>query len=273
MVLEVMTPSPDSTMSSSTAPATSTVMGSFFSIPSIHNLVTVKLTDTNYLVWSFQVKPFLVGQNLWRFVDGSHPAPPEYLETNPGPPTVLNPDFLVWLRTDQTLLSLLTATLSEPILGMVVGLTTSMEVWNSLARHFSQQSVANASALRVRLLSLTRDNRSISDYLLHAKSLSDTLTSIGHPVSNEDLVTSVLRGLGPGYEMIVTATLHFPPLPSFPDLRARLLSFEAQTITPTVAAPLQTAFITQQAPFPSGSQFPPPSRQGSHSGNRGSNHY
>ena len=248
-------------------------MGSFFSIPSIHNLVTVKLTDTNYLVWSFQVKPFLVGQNLWRFVDGSHPAPPEYLETNPGPPKVLNPDYLVWLRTDQTLLSLLTATLSEPILGMVVGLTTSMEVWNSLARHFSQQSVANASALRVRLLSLTRDNRSISDYLLHAKSLSDTLTSIGHPVSNEDLVTSVLRGLGPGYEMIVTATLHFPPLPSFPDLRARLLSFEAQTITPTVAAPLQTAFITQQAPFPSGSQFPPPSRQGSHSGNRGSNHY
>ena len=34
------------------------------------------------------------------------------------------------------------------------------------------------------------------DYLLYAQSLSDFLTSISHPVSNEDLVTSVLRGLG-----------------------------------------------------------------------------
>ena len=133
-----MAPSPDPTSSSTTFAPTSTAMGSLFSIPSFHNLVTVKLTDTNYLVWSFQVKPFLVGQNLWRFVDGSHPAPPEYLETNPRQPKVSNLDYLVWLRTDQTLISLLIATLFDPILGMVGGLTTSMEILNSLARHFSQ---------------------------------------------------------------------------------------------------------------------------------------
>ena len=101
---------------------------------------------------------------------------------------------------------------------MVIGLIISVDVWNSRARHFSQQSIANTSALRVRLLSLTRDNHSISDYLLYAKSLSDSPSCIGHPVSNEDLVTFVLRGLRPDYEMSVIATLHFPHLPSFSDL-------------------------------------------------------
>ena len=63
------------------------------------------------------MKPFLIGQNLWRFVDDSHPTPPESLETTPGQPKIPNPDYLVWLRTDQTLLSLLIATLSESNLG------------------------------------------------------------------------------------------------------------------------------------------------------------
>jgi hypothetical protein len=45
------------------------------SIPNISHLVSVKLSDTNYLVWESQVKPFLLRQNLWRFIDGSYPCP------------------------------------------------------------------------------------------------------------------------------------------------------------------------------------------------------
>lgn len=76
--------------------------------------------------------------------------------------------------------------------------------------------------------SITKGSKSISEYLAHAKSLADELTAIQEPVSNSDLVTYVLRDLGLDYQMIVTAILNFPPLPSFSDLRTRLLAFEGQ---------------------------------------------
>lgn len=73
-----------------------------------------------------------------------------------------------------------------------------------------------------------------------------SLAAINESVSNVDLVTPVLRGLGPDYAMLVTAIFNIPPLPSFPDLRARLLSFESQltTIIETSNSSHPTAFVT-----------------------------
>ena len=36
----------------------------------------LKLTESNYLLWAAQLRPFLIGQGLYKFVDGSAPAPP-----------------------------------------------------------------------------------------------------------------------------------------------------------------------------------------------------
>lgn len=135
-----------STQSPSSAATSSLASGSSFSIPHITHLVTVKLTDSNYLLWCSQMKPFLIGQNFWRFIDGSYPQPPEFFFPNI--------EYFSWHRTDQTLINLINATLSELILGMVVGLHTSCAIWTCLEHHFSQQSVANASTLQFRLLYL-----------------------------------------------------------------------------------------------------------------------
>ncbi|CAL2280030.1 unnamed protein product [Prunus armeniaca] len=202
------------------------------SIPNISHLVSVKLSDTNYLVWESQVKPFLLGQNLWRFVDGSHPCPsptlPPSEKSKCSTPSLANPDYVSWFQTDQSLISILRATLSESVLSQVIGFSTSKEIWDCLKQNFSQQSLANSAQLKFRLFSITKGSRSISEYLAQAKSLADELTAIQEPVSNSDLVTYVLRGLGIDYQMIVTAILNFPPLPSFSDLRTRLLAFEGQ---------------------------------------------
>ncbi|KAK0589668.1 hypothetical protein LWI29_017075 [Acer saccharum] len=77
-------------------------------------------------------------------------------------------------------------------------------------------------------MDMSKGTKSISAYLQHAKSLSDSLAAICELVSSNDLVTAVLHGLGSDYAMIVTAILNFPPLPRFKDLRACLLSYESQ---------------------------------------------
>ncbi|CAL9006700.1 unnamed protein product [Prunus brigantina] len=88
--------------------------------------------------------------------------------------------------------------------------------------------MANESALRFQLMDMQKSTQPIDAYLHHAKSLVDSLAAINELISLKELVTAVLRGLGPDYKMLVTTILNFPPLPDFADLRARLLAFDAQ---------------------------------------------
>jgi hypothetical protein len=106
------------------------------SIPNISHLVSVKLSDTNYLVWESQVKPFLLGQNLWRFIDGSHPCPSPILlpsdKSESSTSSSTNPNYVSWFQTDQSLISILRAILSESVLSQVIGFSTSKDIWDCL---------------------------------------------------------------------------------------------------------------------------------------------
>lgn len=111
--------------------------------PNIATLVFVKLTDTNDFLWEGQVKPFLVGHNLWRFIDRSYPCPsitlldPASMSTNDKPATIPNPAYLPWYQADQSLVSQLRATLTKPVLSQVVGLAISHAIWECLEQNFS----------------------------------------------------------------------------------------------------------------------------------------
>lgn len=116
------------------------------------------------------------------------------------------------------------ATLTEPVLSLTVGLSiTSREIWEHLRQNFSQQSLANSTHTWFQLLSLQKGMKPVSEYLGFCKHLADQLASIGQPVPNGELVTYVLNGLGPEYEILVLALTNFPHLPMFNDLRARFL--------------------------------------------------
>ncbi|XP_021819496.1 uncharacterized protein LOC110761343 [Prunus avium] len=219
------------------SPSSSSSSAGVLSFPNFSTLVSTKLSETNYLLWESQVQPYLIGQNFWRFIDGSHPCPPAILTSTKDKAvddglnslvSVPNPEYLTWYQNDQSLISILRSTLTEPVLAQVVGLTTSQAVWDCLRQNFSQQSLANATQLKFQLLSITKGTKTVSEYLALAKSLSDQLAAIRNPVSSDDLVSYVIRGLGPDYAMLITAIMQFPPLPTFADLRARLLAFDAQ---------------------------------------------
>src|SRR3954470_18336538 len=144
-------------------------------------------------------------------------APP-LIRTNP-----------IWVRADNTLMSLISATLTEPILATVIGCTSSADMWSILDEYFSQHSNANRADYKTKLANLKRGSRSVSEYLSEAKSLSDALAAIGDPVPDEELVQTGLRGLGSDYDLIVTPIELLPTLPKFSALRAHLLKFEARS--------------------------------------------
>ncbi|XP_021803199.1 uncharacterized protein LOC110747311 [Prunus avium] len=220
------------------------------SFPNFSTLLSTKLSETNYLLWESQVQPYLIGKKFWRFIDGSHPCPPAVL--------IPTKDKAVDDAQDPVYSSFHS---HQAVLAQVVGLTTSKAVWDCLRQNFSQQSLAIATHLKFQLLTITKGTKTVSEYLALAKSLSDQLAAKRAPVSSNDLVSYVIRGLGPNYAMLIIAIMQFPPLPTFADLHARLLAFDAQqSLTDLMASlPLPQAFYSthsqhQRSSHPRGSR-------------------
>jgi len=60
-----------------------------------HQFVSLKLTNTNYLYWRMLMKPYLLGQGVFHFVDGSMLCPPSHIfDSSAGPSSIISPSFL-----------------------------------------------------------------------------------------------------------------------------------------------------------------------------------
>jgi len=54
---------------------------SIISLSHTHQVISLKLTNTNYLYWRMQMLPYLLGQGVFGFVDGSNTCSSPHLLT------------------------------------------------------------------------------------------------------------------------------------------------------------------------------------------------
>jgi hypothetical protein len=213
------------------------------SLTPIQHLITIKLNQDNYLLWKAQIVPYLKGQNLFGFIDGSLPSPPSILSQTSTdltqPP--LNPDFLTWQRQDQMILSALISSLSEMILAYVVKCTTSREVWTTLERMFTAQSRARSMSIHYQLATLRKGDSSITDYYHRFTKLTDTLAAINQPLPHHESLSFLLAGLGSDYDSLVTTIqTQLNPI-ALEDLYGHLLSHELRLSHNQPSVDLSTA--------------------------------
>uniref|UniRef100_A0A2N9IWR1 Reverse transcriptase Ty1/copia-type domain-containing protein n=1 Tax=Fagus sylvatica TaxID=28930 RepID=A0A2N9IWR1_FAGSY len=83
----------------------------------------------------------------------------------------------------------------EHLDAMVVGSTTSQEVWNRLEEKFTYIARANVFNLKLELQGIKKGNESINSYLQRIKSTRDKLSTVGVLVDNEELLHMVLKRL------------------------------------------------------------------------------
>jgi hypothetical protein len=71
-------------------------------ISSISNLITIRLTRDNFLLWKTQSVPALRASHLYGYVDSTISAPPETITEGTGTDAkpVANPEFLRWYQQD-----------------------------------------------------------------------------------------------------------------------------------------------------------------------------
>ena len=100
--------------------------------PNVAHLVYVLLDGPNYTTWLSQIRPVLQTNDFMGIVDGFELCPPEMISDDKGI-TTLNPAFVLWIKKDQFILSLLNSTLTEKVLASLYGMETSCQVWTHLS--------------------------------------------------------------------------------------------------------------------------------------------
>jgi hypothetical protein len=215
----------------------------------VANFVSLKLSSTNFLLWKTQMLNILESYDLQGFITGETKPPPQFVvvEKSGAQSNKLNPNFIKWRKTDHLVKGWLTATLSEEVLGIVVGLDTAIEVWNALVHAFARVSSDRSLALKQRLTSMNRGTDTLAEYLRRFKAVCDDLAAIGKPVPDHKKSWWLLNGLGKGYEMFTTTMLR-PPIPPYSKIVTLLESHSErhQLDTQTQAAP-QMAFYNQRS--------------------------
>ncbi|CAK9138513.1 unnamed protein product [Ilex paraguariensis] len=111
----------------------------------VSNFVSIKLTESNYLLWKAQIFCLIESQDFLGFIDDTNTAPAETVSvpdesSSDGRRQVVNRDYLIWRRSDRLLKGWILGSLSENVLSSVVGLNTARDVWSKLESSFSDDS-------------------------------------------------------------------------------------------------------------------------------------
>ncbi|AAD43604.1 T3P18.3 [Arabidopsis thaliana] len=204
----------------------------------VSSSVTLKLNDSNYLLWKTQFESLLSSQKLIGFVNGvvTPPAQTRLVVNDDVTSEVPNPQYEDWFCTDQLVRSWLFGTLSEEVLGHVHNLTTSRQIWISLAENFNKSSIAREFSLRRNLQLLTKKDKSLSLYCRDFKIICDSLSSIGKPVEESMKIFGFLNGLGREYDPITTviqSSLSKLPAPTYNDVISEVQGFDTHITAST----------------------------------------
>lgn len=172
-------------------------------------VVTEKLTKTNFVLWKAQVLAMLRGAQLVGFLDDSIKPPSKMVvlqdkDGNPGK-KVVNVVYTQWVAQEQQVLSYLLMSLSREVFTQVATLTRASEVWSAIEGIYASQSRVRVINTRLARSATKKENLSMSDYVGKMKSLADEMSSAGKPMDDEELVTYILAGLDFDYNSVVSS--------------------------------------------------------------------
>lgn len=170
-------------------------------LSSLPHLVTVKLTNDNYLLWRTQLLPYFHGQRLFGYIDGSTPC----LAKLQSDGVTMNLSFLSWYQQDQVILSAIISSLSEPLIAQVIGQTSSYSAWLKLENLFTSKSQARLVYLQYQLAILRKNTDSIPVYYNKVELMVDTLATAGKSLTDTEFTTYLLAGLRLDFDSLVTS--------------------------------------------------------------------
>ena len=153
------------------------------------------------------MKPFLLGQDVYSFVDGTSPCSTSYLESAAASSPSINPAYLTWKQQDDLIMSALLSSLSVEVLHLVVDCNTSHDIWRTLEITLASPSNSRMMQLHGSFQKLRHHDDSVSPYLQKAKALFDELVAAGKPISLAEFNLYVFWGYAASLKILSLACL------------------------------------------------------------------
>ena len=155
-----------------------------------------KFDGTNFHTWKFKMQMVLEERDVWEVVSGEvkleHCQTPE--------------DQALFKKKSRKALAMICLAMEDSQLPLVRSASGAHDAWSRLEEHFEKKSLANKLFLRRRFFTTMMEEG--EDVLMHinkVKTLAEQLDAVGAPVSEDDLVITLLGSLSESYQFLITA--------------------------------------------------------------------
>ncbi|KAK2373624.1 putative mitochondrial protein [Trifolium repens] len=193
----------------------------------IANLISLKLDDMNFKQWKQQISGVIRGLDLQKYI--TNPEIPEKFLTNEDLASgTVNPLYLRWEKHDALICTWILSTISDShsLLAKVVDFTYSSQAWDAIHLHFDTLLTTKARQLRSELRSLSKGDRTITEFIKRVRVINESLISVGDPVPLRNLIEVVLDALLEDYDSVVAAISSKSSTVSIDEVESDLLAHE-----------------------------------------------
>ena len=98
----------------------------------------------------------------------------------------------------------LLSTLSDSVLPRVVRCVHSHQIWDEIHKYMFVHTNAKSRQLRSELKSITKEEKTVTEYLARIQRIVDVLESIDDPISHRDQIEAILDGLLEEYNALAS---------------------------------------------------------------------
>ncbi|KAL4318029.1 hypothetical protein GQ457_18G017830 [Hibiscus cannabinus] len=169
--------------------------------PFTNKSISIRLDETNYLLWRQQVLFAIESLALSSHIDGTISVPPQYTMVD-GVKTV-NAEFVVYKQQDSALCSWLLSSISTSILPSLVNCRTTFEIWEKIQKVFSVSSTTKIMHLHCSLKNLRKRDQNMREYLAQIQAVCDSLAACWNPLTETMHISAILSGLPSEYEPVI----------------------------------------------------------------------
>ncbi|KAG2892077.1 hypothetical protein PC119_g24453 [Phytophthora cactorum] len=155
-----------------------------------------KFDGTNFHTWKFKMHMVLEERDLWEVVCGETKL--EHCTTAL--------DQAAFKRKSRKALAIICLAMEDSQLPFVRSASGPHDAWSRLEGHFEKRSLANKLFLRRRFFTTMMDEGDdVLEHIDKVKTLAEQLDAVGAPVSEDDLVITLLASLSESYQFLITA--------------------------------------------------------------------
>lgn len=155
-----------------------------------------KFTGENFHLWKFKLMMLLEKHDLWGIVDGTEVLPE-------GATNKARQEFH---KRERRAMAEICLSLGDTQLPFVMTAKTAKEAWKKLEDHYEKKSLANKLFLRKKFFTAVKlEGDSMVSHINKMKTLAAQMEAVGAPVTEDDVVTTLLCSLPEDYSNLITA--------------------------------------------------------------------